>query len=70
MKKSYCDHVALIATGKHICVDFNKIFPTNYIVTLGIINHSNLVPDIKYGGEFNPGQLMINARLETAKDTF
>ncbi|MDT2738191.1 hypothetical protein P7H00_13860 [Enterococcus pseudoavium] len=28
--KSYYDHVVLNATGKHIRVGFNEIFPTNY----------------------------------------
>lgn len=35
--KSYYDHVVLNATGKHIRVGFNEIFPTNYIVTQDLI---------------------------------
>jgi len=68
--KSYYDHVVLNATGKHIRVGFNEIFPTNYIVTLGLNQDSRVVPGITQWGfqGFKPGQLMINARSETVEE--
>lgn len=68
--KSYYDHVVLNATGKHIRVGFNEIFPTNYIVTLGLNQDSRVVPGITQWGfqGFKPGQLMINAHSETVEE--
>lgn len=68
--RSYYDHVVLNATGKHIRVGFNEIFPTNYIVTLGLNQDSRVVPGITQWGfqGFKPAQLMINARSETVEE--
>ncbi|MDU1982513.1 MAG: SOS response-associated peptidase family protein, partial [Enterococcus casseliflavus] len=53
-----------------IRVGFNEIFPTNYIVTLGLNQDSRVVPGITQWGfqGFKPGQLMINARSETVEE--
>ena len=68
--KSYYDHVVLNATAKHIRLGFDEIFPTNYIVTLGLNHDSKVVPGITQWGfqGFNLGQLMINARSETVEE--
>jgi len=68
--KSYYDHVVLNATAKHIRLGFDEIFPTNYIVTLGLNQDSKVVPEFAQWGfqGFKPGQRMINARSETVEE--
>lgn len=68
--KDYYNHVVLNATGKNIRVSFNEIFPTNYIVTLGLNHNSKVVPGIiKWGFQgLKNGQLVINARSETVEE--
>ena len=41
--KSYYDHMLLNSTAKHIRVGYNKIFPTNNIVTLRLYQSSKVV---------------------------
>ncbi|EMC0740666.1 SOS response-associated peptidase family protein [Enterococcus faecalis] len=58
------------AASKQIRVGYNEIFPTNYIVTLGLNQDSKVVPGFTQWGfqGFKKGQLMINARAETVEE--
>lgn len=68
--KEYYEQVAPNAATKHIQVGTNEIFPSNYVVTLGMNKESTIVPGItRWGFEgFKKGQLMINARAETVEE--
>ncbi|EOH89699.1 SOS response-associated peptidase [Enterococcus villorum] len=68
--RAYYEQVAPHAVDKQIHVGTNEIFPSNYVVTLGMNNESDLVPGItRWGFEgFKKGQLMINARAETVEE--
>ncbi|MBF8807502.1 MAG: hypothetical protein IC227_02775 [Enterococcus lacertideformus] len=44
--KEYCDEVAQKADKNHIRVSINEIYPTNHVVTLGVNEETDIVPDI------------------------
>ncbi|MBF8807548.1 MAG: SOS response-associated peptidase family protein [Enterococcus lacertideformus] len=72
--KKYYEQVIPQAESRQIHIGKNEIYPSNYVVTLGLNQEADIVPSITRWGftSFKKGQLVINARAETIeeKNTF